>query len=331
VRERRRVITEEGGNQMKAIVYTKYGSPDVLRLEEVEKSAPKDNEIQVRVQAVSLNAYDLHFVTGTPFFIRMMGVGLLKPKPKPPGADMAGTVEAVGPGVTQFKPGDQVYGCSHGSLAEYACGPEKRFAPKPANLTFEEAAAVPMAALTALQSLRDKGKIRKGQNVLINGASGGVGTFAVQLAKMFETEVTATCRTSKMDFVRSIGADHVIDYTSEDVTKSGRPFDLIFDIAAYRSVRDYRRVMKPGAIYVMAGGSIARLIRLMIISKIGPKNMMTMVADVNREDLLLLKEYLEAGKIKPFIDKRYPLRETAAALWYLKNGLVRGKVVITVP
>jgi len=315
---------------MKAIIYGRYGSPDVLRLEEIEKPVPKDNEILVRVRAASLNAYDLHFVSGTPFLVRLMGAGLLKPKPKPLGADMAGTVEGAGPGVEQLKPGDEVYGCSHGSLAEYACGPEKRFAPKPSNLSFEEAAAVPMAALTALQGLRDKGKIRKGQSVLINGASGGVGSFAVQLAKLFETEVTAVCRTSKMDFVRSLGADMVMDYTREDVTKSGRPFDLILDVAAYRSVLKYKRILKPGGMYVMAGGSMARMTQLAMVSMIGNRNMMTMLASVDRKDLLVLKEHLEAGKIKPFIDKRYPLDEAAAALWYLKNGQARGKVVITV-
>jgi len=241
---------------------------------------------------------------------------------------MAGKVEAVGLSVKQFKPGDEVFGCSRGGFAEYACGPENRFAPKPSNLTPEEAAAVPMAALTALQGLRDKGKIRKGQMVLINGASGGVGTFAVQLAKLFETEVTAVCSTSKMDFVRSIGADHVIDYTREDVTKNGQQYDLIFDIAAYRSVSSYKRILKPGGIYVMAGGSVARLIQIMLISITGTKNMVSMLANIDQKDLLLLKDYLEAGKIRPFIDKRYPLNEVADALWYLKNGHARGKVVI---
>jgi len=243
---------------------------------------------------------------------------------------MAGKIEAVGLSVKQFKPGDEVFGCSHGGFAEYACVPENRFAPKPSNLTPEEAAAVPMAALTALQGLRDKGKIRKGQKVLINGASGGVGTFALQFAKLFETEVTAVCSTSKMDFVRSIGADYVIDYTREDVTKNGQQYDLILDIAAYRSVLNYKRVLKPGGIYVMAGGSVARMIQIMFISKTGTKNMVSMLANIDQKDLLLLKEYLEAGKIKPFIDKRYSLNEVADALWYLKRGHAQGKVVITV-
>jgi NADPH:quinone reductase-like Zn-dependent oxidoreductase len=317
-------------NQMKAVVYTKYGSPDVLQLKEIEKPVPKDNEILIKVQAASLNPYDLHFITGKPFFTRLMGLGLMKPKRKTPGADMAGKVEAVGLSAKRFKPGDEVFGCSFGGFAEYACVPEDRFAPKPSNLTPEEAAAVPMAALTALQGLRDIGKIRKGQRVLINGASGGVGTFAVQLAKLFETEVTGVCRTSKMDFVRSIGADHVIDYTREDVTKNGQQYDLIFDIAAYRSVSKYKRVLRPGGIYVLAGGSVPRMILLMFLSKIRTKNMVPMVANVNQKDLLLIKEYLEAYKIKPFIDKRFSLNEIADALWYLKKGYARGKVVITI-
>lgn len=315
---------------MKAIIYRRYGTPDVLRLEEISKPVPKEREILVRVRAVSFNAYDLHFVSASPFFLRFMGAGLLKPKPVPIGADMAGTVDAVGPGVEAFKPGDEVYGCNRGSLAEFACGPAGRFAPKPANLSFEEAAAVPMAALTALQGLRDKGKIRAGQRVLVNGASGGVGSFAIQLAKLFETEVTAVCRTSKMDFVRGLGADAVVDYTREDVTDGERPFDLIFDVAAYRSVLRYRRIMKPGALYILAGGSVARMIQLDTVGKIGHRNMMTMPASVNREDLLTLKDYLEAGRIKAFVDRTFPMAEAAGALWYLKNGRVCGKVVVGV-
>ena len=315
---------------MKAIYYTKFGSPDVLRFEEVEKPAPKDNELLIKIRAASVNPYDLHFISGKPLVVRLMGGGLFKPKRKIPGADMAGTVEAVGPGAMQFKPGDEVFGDGRGAFAEYACVPETKFAPKPSNLTPDEAAAVPIAALTALQGLRDPGKIRKGQAVLINGASGGVGSFAVQLAKSFETEVTATCRTSKMDFVRSIGADFVVDYTQEDVTRSGRKFDLIFDVAAYRSILDYKRVLKPGGIYVMAGGSVAQMFQSTFIHAVA-RHMTSVMARVDQKDLQILKDYIEAGKIKPHIDKRYPLSETAAALWYLKNGLVRGKVVITVP
>jgi 2-desacetyl-2-hydroxyethyl bacteriochlorophyllide A dehydrogenase len=316
---------------MKAVVYTKFGSPDVLQLKEIEKPVPKDNEILIKVQAASLNQYDLHYITGTPFFIRLAGAGLIKPKHTIPGADIAGQVEAVGNSVKQFKPGDEVFGeGSFGGFAEYVCVPENRFVLKPSNLTHEEAAAVPMAALTALQGLRDKGKIQRGQKVLINGASGGVGTFAVQIAKLFGAEVTAVCSTTKMDFVRSIGADYVIDYTRDDVTKNGQQYDLIFDIAAYRSILNYKRVLSPRGIYVLAGGSMARIFQLMLISKTGSKNMGLMVANINQKDLLLLKEYLEAGKVKPFIDRRYSLNEVADALWYLKKGHARGKVVITV-
>jgi 2-desacetyl-2-hydroxyethyl bacteriochlorophyllide A dehydrogenase len=316
---------------MKAIVCTKYGSPDVLQLREIEKPIPKDHEILIKVRATSLNQYDLHYITGTPFFIRLIGAGLIKPKHKILGADIAGQVEAVGRSVKQFKPGDEVFGeGSFGGFAEYVCVPENRFILRPSNLTFEEAAAVPMAALTALQALRDKGKIRKGHRVLINGASGGVGTFAVQIAKLFGTEVTAVCSTAKMDFVRSMGADHVIDYTREDVTKNGQQYDLIFDIAAYRSILNYKRILKSDGIYVLAGGSMPRIFQLMFISMTGTKNMVLIVAKINQEDLLFIKELLEAGKIKPFIDKRYPLNEVADALWYLKKGHARGKIVITV-
>jgi NADPH:quinone reductase-like Zn-dependent oxidoreductase len=316
---------------MKAIVYQKYGSPDVLHLKEIEKPVPKDDEILIKVQAASLNQYDLHYITGKPFFIRLAGAGLIKPRHSILGADIAGQVEAVGRNASQFKPGDEVFGeGSFGGFAEYASVPENRFVLKPANLTPEEAAAVPMAALTALQGLRDKGKIQKGQRVLINGASGGVGSFAVQIAKLFGAEVTAVCSTAKMDFVRTVGADYVVDYTHEDVTKNGQQYDLIFDTAAYRSILNYKRVLKPAGIYVLAGGSMSRIIQLMFISRSGSKNMGIVVANINQKDLLIIKEYLEAGKIKPFIDKRYSLNEVADALWYLKRGHARGKVAISV-
>jgi NADPH:quinone reductase-like Zn-dependent oxidoreductase len=316
---------------MKAIVYTKFGSPDVLQLKEAEKPKPKDNEILIKVRAASVNAYDWRHLRADPFLIRLMGAGLLKPKHKILGADIAGQVEAVGSNVKQFQPADEVFGeGSYGGFAEYVCADENRFVLKPANLTFEEAAAAPMAALTALQGLRDKGRIQARQKVMINGASGGVGTFAVQIAKSFEAEVTGVCSTTKMDLVRSIGADHVIDYTQEDVTKNRQQYDLIFDIAAYRSVSKYKRILSSGGIYVLAGGSIARMIQLMFMSKIGAKNMSVMVANVNQKDLLFIKELLEAGKVKSIIDKRYPLSETAEALRYLEEGHARGKVVITV-
>jgi len=316
---------------MKAMVYTRFGPPDVLRLQEVEKPIPKDNEILIKVHAASVNAYDWRHLRADPFLIRLMGAGLLKPKHKILGADIAGQVESVGANVKQFQPGDEVFGDGgYGGFAEYACVDENRFVLKPADLTFEEAAAVPMAALTALPGLRDKGLIQAGQKVLINGASGGVGTFAVQIAKSFDTEVTGVCSTTKMDLVRSIGADHVIDYTQEDITKNGKLYDLIFDIAAYRSISEYKRIMSSGGIYVLAGGSMPRIFQLMLKSMTGVKNMRLMVANVNQKDLLFIKELLESGKVKSIIDKRYPLNETAEALRYLEEGRARGKVVISV-
>jgi NADPH:quinone reductase-like Zn-dependent oxidoreductase len=316
---------------LKAIVYTKFGPPDVLQLQEVEKPGPKDNELLIKVHAASANAYDWRHLRADPFLIRLMGAGLLKPKHKILGADIAGQVEAVGRNVTQFRPGDEVFGeGGYGGFAEYACVAENRFVLKPANLTFEDAAAVPMAALTALQGLRDKGQIQARQKVLINGASGGVGTFAVQIAKSFEAEVTGVCSTTKMDLVRSIGADQVIDYTREDVTKNGRHYDLIFDIAAYRSISEYKRLLSPGGIYVLAGGSMARIFQTMLLSMTGAKNMRIMVAKTDQKDLLFMTELIAEGKVKPIIDKRYPLAETAEALRYLEEGHARGKVVITV-
>jgi len=316
---------------MKAMVYTKFGPPDVLQLKEVEKPIPKDNEILIKVHAASANAYDWRHLRADPFFIRLMGAGLLKPKHKILGADIAGQVEAVGSNAKQFQPGDEVFGDGgYGGFAEYVCVDENRFVLKPAHLTFEEAAAVPMAALTALQGLRDKGKIQAGQKVLINGASGGVGTFAVQIAKSFETEVTGVCSTTKMGLVRSIGADHVVDYTQENVTKNKQQYDLIFDIAAYRSISKYKRILSSGGIYVLAGGSMVRIFQLMFMSMTGVKNMGIIAAKINQKDLLFIIELMNAGKVKSMIDKRYPLNETAEALRYLEEGHARGKVVITV-
>jgi NADPH:quinone reductase-like Zn-dependent oxidoreductase len=316
---------------MKAIVYTKYGPPDVLQLKEMEKPTPTDDEVLVKVHAASLNAYDWHAMRGKPFLVHLIGFGLLKPKHKILGADIAGQVEAVGSNVKQFQPGDEVFGFGgHGGFAGYICVDEKRLVLKPANLTYEEAAAVPIAALTALQGLRDKGQIQARQKVLINGASGGVGTFAVQIAKSFEAEVTGVCSTTKMDLVRSIGADHVIDYTQEDVTKNRQQYDLILDIAAYRSVLKYKRILSSHGIYVMAGGSVAQMFQLMFISKTGVKNMRSMIANINQKDLLFMTALMKAGKVKSIIDKRYPLNETAEAIRYLEGGHARGKVVITV-
>ncbi len=320
---------------MKAIVCTKYGPPDVLRLEEVEKPAPRDNEVLIRVRAASLNAYDWHLLTADIFPVRLMGGGFLRPKDKIPGADIAGQVEAVGKSVTRFKPGDAVYGdAGHGGFAEYVCAREDRLGPKPVNLSFEESAAVPMAGLTVLQALRDNGKIRAGKKVLINGASGGVGTFAVQIAKSFGAEVTAVCSTSKLDMVRSLGADVVIDYTREDFTKSGKRYDLILAANGYHSILAYRRALAPGGIYVMAGGKPAQLFQAMLLGPLvsigSGKKLGGMVAKADPKDLDYLRGLLEAGTIKPVIDRRYALSETAEALRYLGEGHARGKIVITV-
>jgi len=323
---------------MKAIVYTRYGPPEVIQLKDVAKPAPKEDEVLVKVHAASVNAYDWHLLSADIFLIRFMGGGLLKPKNTFLGADIAGRVEAVGRTVTQFKPGDEVFGdiagCDNGSFAEYASVPENTLALKPANLTFEEAAAVPMAAVTALQGLRDQGQIQPGQKVLINGASGGVGTFAVQIAKSFGAEVTAVCSTRNLDQARSIGADHVIDYTQEDFTKNGQQYDLILAANGYHPLAAYKRALAPKGIYVMAGGKPAQIFQAMLLgplmSKTGGKQMGGVSAKNSQEDLVFMKELLEAGKVVPVIDKRFPLSETAEALRYLGAGHARGKVVITV-
>ena len=320
---------------MKAIVQTKYGPPDLLRLQEVEKPAPREDDVLVEVHAASVNAYDWHLLTADIFLVRLMGGGLLKPKNTIPGADIAGRVEAAGRNVKQFRPGDEVFGdIGHGAFAEYACVPESRLALKPAHLSFEEAAAVPMAALTALQGLRDAGQIQAGQKVLINGASGGVGTFAVQIAKSFGAEVTAVCSRRNLDQARSIGADRVIDYTREDFTQNGQPYDLIFAANGYHSLSAYKRALAPRGIYVMAGGSLAQNFEAMLMgprmSETGGKKMGGVSAKMDQRDLGLIRELIETGKVKPVIDRHYPLSEAAEALRYLGAGHARGKVVITV-
>jgi NADPH:quinone reductase-like Zn-dependent oxidoreductase len=324
--------------QMKAIVYTKYGPPDVLQLEELEKPVPKEDEVLVRVHAASVNAYDWHLLSADIFLVRLMGGGLLKPKNKILGADIAGRVEAVGRTIKQFQPGDEVFGdiaaCGNGGFAEYVSIPESALAPKPTNLSFEAAAAVPMAAVTALQGLRDQGHIQPGQKVLINGASGGVGTFAVQIAKSFSAEVTAVCSTRNVDLARSIGADHVIDYTKEDFTQNGLQYDLILAVNGYHPISAYKRALTPKGIYVMAGGSVAQIFQALLLgpwmSVIGGKKMGAVSAKPNQKDLVILKELLETGKVVPVIDKRYPLSEVPEALRYLGEGHAKGKVVITV-
>ncbi len=317
---------------MKAIVYEKYGSPDVIQLKEIEKPTPKEDEVLIKIHAASLNAYDWHFLTADIFLIRLMGGGLLKPKNTRLGADMAGVIEAVGKNVKQFQPGDEVFGMVKGSFAEYACAPEGALALKPANTSFHEAAAIPMAAITALQGLRDEGQIQAGQKVLINGASGGVGTFAVQIAKSFGAEVTAVCSPRNLEQARAIGADHVIDYTKEDFTKSGQQYDLIFAANGYHSLSDYKRALTPRGIYVMAGGSMAQIFQSMLfgpmMSKADGRKMTGVSAKRNQNDLVLIKELFESGKVRSIIDRQYPLSEAAEALRYLGTGHARGKVVI---
>ena len=322
---------------MKAIVIEKYGSPDVLQFKEVERPTPKDNQVLVRVQAASANPLDWHLMRGEPFIARLMGTGLLKPKSSRVGADVAGRVEAVGKDVTQFKPGDEVFGTCNGSFAEYACAREDRLALKPANVSFEEAAAIPVAATTALQGLRNKGQIQPGQKVLVNGASGGVGTFAVQIAKSYGTEVTGVCSTRNLDLVRKIGADHVVDYTQEDFTKNEQQrYDLIFDAVGNRSVSDYKRALKPGGTCAVAGfSSMPRMFEHSalgpLMSKTGNKKVGGMgMAKINQNDLVFLKQLVETQKVRPVIDRRYPLSETADAIRYLEAGHAQGKVVITV-
>ena len=321
---------------MKAIVFTKYGPPDVLQLKEVEKPTPKDDEVLVKVHAASVNSYDWELLRGT-FFSRLF-FGLLKPKIKILGVDIAGRVEAVGRNVKQFQPSDEVFGdisaCGWGGFAEYVCASENALALKSASMTFEQVAAVPQAAVLALQGLRDKGQIQPGQKVLINGGGGGVGTFAVQIAKSFGADVTGVDSTKKLDMMRSIGADLVIDYTQEDFTKNGQRYDLILNVAAYGSIFDYRRALSPKGIYVMTGGSVARIFQTGLlgpwISMTGSKEMGSLMHKPNNRDLVFMNELLEAGKKTPVIDRRYPLSEVAEALRYFGEGHAQGKVVITV-
>jgi NADPH:quinone reductase-like Zn-dependent oxidoreductase len=317
---------------MKAIVYHSYGSPDVLKYEEIEKPPPGDDEVLIRVRAASVNPLDWRLMKGRPYPARIL-TGLRKPKITRPGRDVAGLVEAVGRNVTQFKPGDEVFGVCRGAFAEYACTIEDKLAMKPANISFEDAAAVPVAAITALQGLRDKGRIQRGQKVLVDGASGGVGTFAIQIAKSFGAKVTAVCSTRNVDAARSFGADHVMDYTREDFTQSGQRYDLIMAANAYHSIFDYRRALIQDGIYVMAGGGWAQILQAMLLgpflSLMGSKKMRFFMAKINKTDLILLKDLLETGKVVPIIDRRYPLSEVPEAIRYLEEGHARGKVVIT--
>jgi len=320
---------------MKAILFSKYGSPDVLQFTDVEKPTPDENQVLVKVIAASANPLDWHRIRGQPFLVRM-GEGLRKPKNQKLGADIAGRVDGVGKNVTEFKPGDEVFGVGSGGFAEYALAGKSKLALKPANLSFEAAAAVPVAAFTALQGLRDTGQIQAGQKVLVNGASGGVGTFAVQIAKAFGAEVTGVCSTPKLDMVRSIGADHVVDYRREDFTRNGQQYDLIYDAVGNRSVSAYRRALSSDGKCVIAGfTSLPRLLEYMLlgslVSKSGGKQIIGQgMASTAQENLLAIKELLETGKVVPVIDRCYPLSETAGAIRYLETGHASGKVIIIV-
>jgi len=324
---------------MKAIVCTRYGSPDVLELQEVVKPVPGEDEVLIRIHAASINSRDWRLMRAKPFFIRLMPGGLLQPKNRILGADLAGQVEAVGCNVKQFTPGDGVFGfmpsaTGRGTFAEYVCANENLITLKPANLSFEQAAAVPLAAMTALQGLRDKGNIQPGQKVLINGASGGVGTFAVQIAKAFGAEVTAVCSTRNLEMVRSLGADHVIDYHNEDFTQSGQKYDLILAVNGYHPLSDYLRALKPEGTHVVAGGSMLQLIQAGANqkSKSNTGKQKTTIAELvqSQKDLVFIKELLESGKIVPVIDGCYPLSKTADAFRYFEKEHPRGKVVITI-
>ncbi len=332
-------MTAAQGDTMKAIVYCDYGLAN-LKLEEIAKPVPNDDQVLVKVRAASVNPYDWHFIEGTPKIVHLLGVGLRKPKDTRVGVDFAGTVESVGKNVTQFKPGDDVFGGRGGAFAEYVCPRAVRaVAIKPPNITFEQAASVNIAGITALQALRDKGKVLPGQKVLINGASGGVGTFAVQIAKSFGADVTGVCSTRNVDMVRALGADHVIDYTKEDFAKGAERYDVILDNVPNHSLSECRHVLNPKGKYVMIGGGgpndsrwigpFGRVIKTMVLSPFVSQEMGMMMADANHKDLTVLADMMQSGKVKPVIDRTYKLSEVPAAIAYLEEGHARGKVVIT--
>lgn len=323
---------------MKAIVRDKYGGPEVLRVDDIPVPMPQAGEVRVRVRAASVNAGDWRLLRADPFLVRLMVGGLLRPVHRVLGFDVAGEVEAVGPDVHQFRVGDAVFGdlSEHGfgGFAEYVCAPESAFAPKPARLSFEEAAAVPVAGGTALQGLRDEGQIQSGDAVLVNGASGGVGTFAVQIARAFGATVTGVCRGGKRGLVHSLGAARVIDYTKEDVTKRDEQYDLILDTAAHRSPWAYRRVMAPDGVYVMAGGSIGRLLQTMLlrpwVARTSDHRLTTLMANPNTDDLRVLSDLIATGVVTPVVDRRFSLEEVPDAIRYVEDGRARGKIVVTV-
>jgi NADPH:quinone reductase-like Zn-dependent oxidoreductase len=323
---------------MKAIVQDTYGPADVLKFRDIDKPGIADGEVLVRVHAAGVDRGVWHLMTGLPYPVRLAGYGLRAPKTPIPGTDMAGVVEAVGKDVTTFHPGDEVFGIGKGTFAEYARAPENKLAPKPANLTFEQAAVVAISGLTALQGLRDHGRVEPGQKVLIIGASGGVGTFAVQLAKAFGTEVTAVCSTTKVDLVRSLGADHVIDYTRDDFAQGEQRYDVILDIGGNASLARLRRALAPKGTLVIAGGETGgrwlggtdRQLRALLLSRFVDQKLTTFISTQNHEDLIVLTELIESGKVTPAIDRTYPLTEAPQAIRYLEQGHARGKVVITI-
>jgi len=324
---------------MKAIICPRYGSPDVLQLREVPKPVPQEDEVLIQIHAASLNSRDLRMLRANPFFMRLKPGGLFRPKNKILGADLAGRVEAIGRSVKQFQPGDEVFGylpsaTGRGTFAEYVCAREDLITLKPANLTFEQSAAVPLAAMTALQGLRDTGNIKRGQKVLINGASGGVGTFAVQIAKALGAEVTAVCSTRNLDLMRSLGADHVIDYQKENFTRNGQQYDLIQAVNGYHPISDYLRALQPEGTFVVSGGSMAQLAQAASNatkgSQAGSQKIYVLTLKQNQQDLAFVKELIESGKIMPVIDKCYPLTKTTEAFWYFEKQHPKGKVVITI-
>jgi NADPH:quinone reductase-like Zn-dependent oxidoreductase len=332
--------TNVPANPMKAVVYCDYGVAN-LKLEDVEKPTPADDQLLVRVRAASVNPYDWHFVEGTPYVMRAMGVGLRKPKDTRLGVDFAGAVEAVGKNVTEFKPGDEVFGGRGGAFAQYVCPRATgAVALKPAGMSFEDAASVNIAGITALQALRDKGKVQRGQKVLINGASGGVGTFAVQIAKSLGADVTGVCSTRNVDLVKSLGADHVIDYTKEDFTKSAERYDVMLDNVGNRSLSECKGVLTPAGKYVLIGGGgagdqgflggLGKALWAMVFSKFVNQQMGMMMADANHNDLTILADMMQSGKLKPMIDRTYKLEQVPDAIRYVEQGHARGKVVITV-
>ena len=321
---------------MKAIAYHSFGSPDVLRCEEIEKPIPGDDEVLIAVRAASVNPLDWHFLRGTPYIGRLQ-FGLRKPKIPRLGADVAGRVEAIGRNVTQFKPGDEVFGACRGAFTEYVCAPESTLVLKPETVTFEQAAAAPVAGFTALQALRDKGRLQPGQTVLINGAAGGVGTFAVQIAKWLGADVTGVCSARNVETVRSIGADWVIDYTQEDFTRSGQRYDLILDCVGNHSLSACRRALNPQGIYIIVGAPdgrwispLPRVFQALVMSRLGSQSLVPFLTRGNQKDLIILRDLMAAGKVTPVIDRCYGLDEVPEAIRYLEAGHARGKVVITV-